>query len=64
MPSQRKGSAAAESGGGRLSFSEAVEAPAVEIDATFGRLMGLVDRQKVDCLLRCSSKDELKRFNR
>ena len=55
MPSQRKWSAAAESVAGRLNSSEAVEAPAVEIDATFGRLMGLVDRQKVYCLLRGSS---------
>ena len=59
MPSQRKWGSVMGSGGERLASSETSEAPLVEIDATFGRLMGLADSQKVDCLLHSNSKDGL-----
>lgn len=58
MPSQRKLGSVVGSGGGRFASSEFTEDPLVEIDATFGRLMGLADSQKVDCLLHSNSNDE------
>lgn len=56
MPSQRKWGSVA--GGGRFASSGSIEAPPVEIDATFGRLMGLTDSQKVDSRLHSDSDDE------
>jgi hypothetical protein len=49
MPSQRRLGRGMGNGGGRLASSDFVETPTVEIDATFGRLMGLADKQKVEC---------------
>lgn len=48
MPSQPRLGSVVGSGGGSLAPSEFAEAPVVEIDAAFGRLMGLADTQKVD----------------
>lgn len=59
MPSQPKWGSVKSSGGGRFVSSEPAEVPVVEIDATFARLMGLVDSQKVDCFLHSNSNDEL-----
>ena len=47
MPSQRRLGSGVGSGGGRLASGEFSEATVVEIDATFGRLIGLADKQKV-----------------
>lgn len=47
------------SGGGRFGSSEPAEVPIVEIDATFGRFMGLVDGQKVEYFLNCNSNEDL-----
>lgn len=58
MPSQRKWNSGVGSSGGRFASNESNETPLVEIDATFGRLMGLADSQKVDCLLHHNSNDE------
>lgn len=49
MPSQRRLGRGMGNGGGRLASSNFVETATVEIDATFGRLMGLADKQKVGC---------------
>ena len=59
MPSQPKWSSATGSGGGRFASSEPAEVATVEIDAIFGRFVGLVDGQKVDCCLYCDSNEEL-----
>lgn len=59
MPSQPKWSSVTGSGGGRFVSNESAEVAIVEIDATFGRFIGLVDGQKVDYFLYCDSNEEL-----
>lgn len=56
MPSQPRLGSLVGSGGGRLAPSEFAEAPIVEIDAAFGRLVGLADKQKVNHPLHSNDK--------
>jgi peroxin-1 len=47
MPSARRLGPVVVGAGGRLASNDFEEAAVVEIDATFGRVIGLVDKQKV-----------------
>lgn len=51
MPSQRKPMPTIESDGGKKGLKNQLENAVIEIDATFGRSVGLVEGQKVSVVM-------------